>query len=123
MNTVFAVVAFSLLQPTAPEAQQVDVAADEMAAAQNAAAIEHLENSADLDADDPARLMNLGVAYARAGRLDEARAMFEAVIASDTRVRLETVEGEWVDSRRLAYRALAMLDNGQLDNRTRMAAR
>ena len=43
----------------------------------------------------------------------EARAMFEAAAQNDTRYRLETASGEWMDSRDLARRALAMLDKGE----------
>ena len=63
--------------------------------------------------DDPARLINLGVAYARTGDTARARAMFRAAHTSEERVDLETASGEWVYSRVLARRALAMLDSGE----------
>jgi hypothetical protein len=64
----------------------------------------------------------LGIAYARVGRTAEARAAFEAAASSDERFRLETASGEWMDSRDLARRALAMLDKGELSS-TQFAAR
>lgn len=62
--------------------------------------------------DDPAKLINLGVAYARKGDTVRARAMFRAAHNAEERVDLETAAGEWVYSRVLARRGLAMLDNG-----------
>lgn len=104
----------SLLMAQAPaEATAVEVAYDELSAGDTAAAIDKIEKSEAPDADHPARSINLGIAYARAGRTDEARAMFEAAAQSDTRYRLETASGEWMDSRDLARRALAMLDRGE----------
>lgn len=63
--------------------------------------------------DDPARLINLGVAYARKGDAVRARAMFRAAHNAPERVELETAAGEWVYSRVLARRGLAMLDSGE----------
>ncbi|MGB7408334.1 MAG: hypothetical protein WA908_07495, partial [Pontixanthobacter sp.] len=87
------------------------------------AAIRRIEANSQIAVDDPARLINLGIAHAREGRLAEARALFDAVMNHEDRVRLETASGEWVDSKRLAYRAMAMLNDGKLDTRARMAAR
>lgn len=86
------------------------------------AAIVEIENNEQLDANDPARLINLGVAYAQQGRTAEARAMFEAAMRSENRAALETSEGEWKDSRHLARLALKMLDDGNLGSE-RIAAR
>lgn len=128
MSMLFAVAALSLLAEPAPAQAQFDVAFDELAAAENSAAIEKIEANTQIDPSDPARLINLGIAYAREGRVLEARGLFEAVAKSDIRVSLETATGEWVDSHRLAHKALAMLDARQFDvrpadDRTRMAAR
>lgn len=104
----------SLLMAQAPvEAAAVEVAYDELASGDTAAAIDKIENGAAQDREHPARLINLGIAYARAGRSDEARAMFQAAAESDTRYRLETATGEWMDSRDLARQALAMLGRGE----------
>ena len=128
MSMMFAVAALSLLAEPVPAQGQFDVAFDELAAAENSAAIERIEANTQIDPSDPARLINLGIAYAREGRIDEARGLFEAAAKSDIRVSLETATGEWVDSHRLAHKALAMLDARQFDarpadDRTRMAAR
>lgn len=64
--------------------------------------------------DDPARLINLGVAYARMGDAARARVMFRAAHTAPERVELETAAGEWVYSRVLARRGLAMLVSGEL---------
>lgn len=64
------------------------------------------------ETDDPARLINLGIAYARMGDQERARAMFRAAHTAEERVDLETASGEWVYSRVLARRGLAMLDSG-----------
>ncbi len=76
----------------------------------DSAAIEELQSNTELEEDDLVRLINLGVAYARQGREEEARAMFEAAMRSDDREVLETANGEWKDSRHLARLALQMLD-------------
>jgi hypothetical protein len=73
--------------------------------------------------DDPARLINLGIAYARKGDETLARQLFEAARDNRSRVELETAEGEWVDSRRLARQALAMLERGEFAESARIAAR
>lgn len=98
-----------------------DVAYAELAAQRNQAAIEKLE--AQPVAEDPARLINLGIAYAREGRHDAARTMFERAARSENRLQLETASGEWVDSRWLAVRAIALLDAGEFGDSSRFAAR
>lgn len=103
--------------------EPVDVAFGELAAQRDAAAIERIESNAQLDEGDPARLINLGVAYARQGEVDAARDLFERAIRNAQRLNLETASGEWVDSRALARRALAALDRGELSASSRTAMR
>lgn len=62
---------------------------------------------------DPALLINLGIAYAQNGNVAEARANFEAAMSGREMTELETANGTTTDSRRLARRALAMLDRGE----------
>lgn len=93
--------------------QAVDVAYNDLAAGNDAAAIERIEANATLDNADPARLINLGVAHARQGDSVTARKLFLAAIASQDRYQLETGSGSWVDSRNLAREALAALDRGE----------
>lgn len=86
---------------------------DELVDGRNHAAIETIESNTAIAEDDPARLLNLGVAKARVGDYEAARAHFQAVIECEERVELETAEGKWVDSRHLARKALTMLDRGE----------
>ncbi|MBU0669020.1 MAG: hypothetical protein KKG32_02940 [Alphaproteobacteria bacterium] len=87
------------------------------------AAIAAIMDNDRIETDDPARLINLGIAYAREGDAELARQLFEAARDNRTRVELETAEGEWVDSRRLARQALAMLERGEFADSARIAAR
>ena len=86
---------------------------EELVANENVAAREAIENCDELAANDPARLINHGIALARTGNYDAARAEFEAAAGARNSIELETADGEWVDSRRLARKALAMLDKGE----------
>jgi hypothetical protein len=86
------------------------------------AAIAIMDNDR-IDNDDPARSINLGIAYARKGDDALARQLFEAARDSAERVELETAEGDWIDSRRLARQALAMLERGEFATGSRVAAR
>lgn len=97
-----------------------DVGYQELASGRDDAAITVITQQQETD--DPAKLINLGVAYARQGDVTRARAMFRAAHTAPERVELETAAGDWVYSRVLARRALAMLDNGAFD-RSGMLAR
>ena len=102
----------SLLAAHSASVATVDVAYDELVAGKAAAAIDRIEHSEARAQNHVAAYINLGVAYARVGRTDDARAMFQAAANSEERYRLETATGEWIDSRDLARKALAMLDKG-----------
>ncbi len=97
-----------------------NVAYDMLVEGRNAAAISAMEASPPVT-DDPARLINLGIAYARRGEGEKARALFELAVRSRERFELETATGEWIDSRTLARQALAMLDNGAFTAEGRLA--
>lgn len=103
---------FSVMLAAAIAAQPVagGVGYSELIAGQDDAAITVINRQQETD--DPARLINLGVAYARMGDTQRARAMFRAAHNAEERVDLETATGEWVYSRVLARRGLAMLDSG-----------
>ena len=105
---------FSVMLAAAIAAQPAtaEVGYPELVAGQDEAAITVINRQATTD--DPAKLINLGVAYARTGDVVRARAMFRAAHTSSERVDLETASGEWVYSRALARRGLAMLDSGEL---------
>ena len=89
---------------------EVDVAYEQLRDGDTAAAIRHLEESRD--GDDPARLINLGTAYARDGRAADAATMFRAALKSEQRW-LELADGSWRDSRELAQLALAQLEQSR----------
>lgn len=113
----------ALLAAAAPLAAQNDkVGYEPLMEGRTLAAIAEIESNNALHAKDPARLINLGIAYARTGQPAQARALFEAAMRSENRLALETSAGEWKDSRHLARLALKMLDSGQLSSE-RVAAR
>lgn len=82
-------------------------------------AIAILEAELEKHPGDPALLINLGIAQAQDGDDAAARANFEAALASREVVELATADGRATDSRRLARRALAMLDRGAFRAQTR----
>ncbi|QYU70001.1 hypothetical protein J4558_07760 [Leptolyngbya sp. 15MV] len=104
-------------------ADTVDVAYPELSQGRNEAAIARIERNDSLRTDDPARLINLGIAHAREGREGEARALFRTAVRSEESVRLETATGAWRDSRDLARMALQMLDRGEFSPARQMASR
>lgn len=109
--------AFSLaVDAPAPDAK--DVAYTELAAGQTQAAVAKLEGAGARHSDDPATLINLGAAYARAGQSDKALAAYRAAVATPERYDLQLADGTWTDSRLAARKAL----NGMLAARS-MAAR
>ena len=100
--------AFSLGLDTGPS-EQTDVGYDELANGNPAAAIEKIESSGALEEKDPAALINLGNAYARLGRMNEALRYYRAAVETDTRYDLELADGSWMDSRQAARLALIAL--------------
>lgn len=76
-------------------------------------AIAALESELEAHPGDPALLINLGIAHAQIGETEKARASFEAAMRSREVLDLETVNGTTTDSRRLARKAIAMLDRGE----------
>ncbi len=104
----------------APEDSQV--AYDALLDGRNHEAIAQIDAADALEAEDPARLINLGIAYARIGDDAKARELFAAAMRSDDRARLETSNGKWIDSAHLARKAMQELETGKL-RRERMASR
>lgn len=76
-------------------------------------AIRALEKQLEANPDDPALLINLGIAHATLGDEDKARQLFKAAMESRERIELETADGYAMDSRRLARKAIGMLDRGE----------
>ena len=112
------------MQPTgiaelgAPDTSDtVEVAYDQLSSGDVSAAIGRLEALRVENPDDPALLINLGSAYAQAGRMEQAEEAYQAAATSDVRYSLELADGSWVDSRRAARLALRNLEA------TRMAMR
>ncbi|MEE4155006.1 MAG: tetratricopeptide repeat protein [Erythrobacter sp.] len=88
-------------------------------------AIRRLELALDQRPEDPALLINLGIALAQIGEDAQAQTMFERALVSSEPVGLETAEGKLVDSRRLARKAMRMLERGEFtpDETDRVAAK
>lgn len=89
-----------------PAAAAPDVAYAELSAGQAQAAVVKLEANGAARSDDPATLINLGAAYARAGQPDKAMAVTRAAVQTPVRYDLELADGSWTDSRDAARRAL-----------------
>lgn len=94
--------------PPAPE-----LAAQPLAAGHAGQAIATLEQASIADPHDAAVLINLGIAYAQAGNDAKARAAFQQALACHEVVEVDTADGSSTDSRRLARKALKMLDRGE----------
>lgn len=65
-----------------------------------------IENARDIDAADPARLINLGYIHMRTGRIQTAQRLFEAARDSARPEMLVLASGEVISSRDVATRAL-----------------
>lgn len=89
---------------------RVDAAYEQLSQGRTAEAITKLNNSNAVKDQDPSALINLGTAYARVGRTDDARAMFVAARNSDAPYYVELADGSWVDSRKAAKMALLNLE-------------
>lgn len=117
MTGIFAALVMAQAAPAA-----ANVGYDTLVQGEADRAIEQIAAS-DLDVEDPARLINLGVAHAMAGDREQARSLFERAATSRERYDLETATGQWIESRRLALKALAALDRGTLGAEIRTASR
>lgn len=123
MSSILVIASLLVSAVPPPPASAVDAAYEDLQANRNETAIERIESSVDERSAHPAQLINLGVAYARQGDRARARAMFERAAASSERYELETADGQWVESRRLALKALAALDRGTFGTDLRTASR
>lgn len=90
-----------------------ELAARTLAAGRSDEARATLERASLADPHDPAVLINLGIAYAQAGDEAKARAAFAKALACEEVIELDTADGGTTDSRRLARKALRMLDRGE----------
>lgn len=106
--------------PSAPEPAVTEKAAlesDKLAKGRALTAIAALEKHVEKAPEDPGLLINLGIAHAQAGNTLTARTMFERALTSPEPIELETADGDITDSRRLARKALRMLENGEFTTR------
>ncbi|MFN3862725.1 MAG: tetratricopeptide repeat protein [Erythrobacter sp.] len=118
--TLFALALMAAMpQAAAPGAALVsadkggELAAQTLAAGRQDEALAVLERASAANPHDPAVLINLGIAYAHKGDDAKARAAFEAALACPDVVELDTADGSVTDSRRLARKALRMLERGE----------
>lgn len=114
--TAFALALFAatpLADGPAANLNPPELAVRPLAAGRAEQALATLQKASAANPDDPAVLINLGIAYAQAGDEAKARGAFEAALASDDVVELDTADGETTDSRRLARKAIRMLDRGE----------
>lgn len=82
-----------------------------LVAGDNKSALELLEASKRVHKNDPARLINLGQAYVREGRLGDAAHMFMAAMNSNRSFDLLLADGTVMNSRKVAELALSNLNN------------
>ena len=97
--------------------------ASALAQADDGAQLERLTRCDISAVRDPAVQINHAVAAARLGDDAKARQSFDAAARNAERFELETVAGEWLDSRVLARRGLALLDEGAFDKVDALAVR
>ena len=95
-----------------------ELAAQTLAAGREDEALAVLQRASAADPHDAAVLINLGIAYAQKGDDAKARAAFEAALTCHEVVELDTADGTATDSRRLARKALRMLDRGEFRPRS-----
>lgn len=109
--------AFSLGMDRIPS-DQADVAYEELARGQSDLALQKLEARGAQTSDDPATLINLGAAYARAGQNAKAVIAYRAAVNSPVRYDVQLSGGEWVDSRQAARESLeGILSNSHVTYR------
>jgi len=84
---------------------------DALVAGQNEIALQQLEAAEKVDANDPARLINLGQVYVRMGRTGDAARMFMAAMKSDRNFDLVLANGTVINSRAAADQALQNLNS------------
>ena len=75
----------------------------------NERAVSQILASAQVSRHDPAKLLNLGHAYARLDRMDEASALFTVVMQSRDSVDLVLADGSVMNSKEAARKAYARL--------------
>lgn len=102
-------------------AEAPELAAQTLAAGRASEALATLENAVAVDPHDPAVLINLGIAYAQAGDETKARAAFQQALTCQEVIELDTADGATTDSRKLARKAIRMLERGEFRAETTRA--
>lgn len=92
--------------------QSAPLASESLAAGRKAEALATLTRAVAEDPNDPAILINLGIALAQQGDDAQALAAFEQAL-SIRPVDLDIADGTSTDSRRLARKAIRMLERGE----------
>ena len=119
----FLVLAEGPVMVVSAPATDYDIGYRELVVGENRAAIEAIQECDELPSTDPARQINLAVALARVGQYEAAKERFDAAARNAERYELETASGDWVDSRVLARRGLAMLEVGKFGSMETLAVR
>lgn len=96
-----------------PSVETTALQSEQLAKGRAFTAIAALEKRVESAPQDPALLINLGIAHAQAGDAAAARSMFDRALVSPEPVELETADGGVIDSRRLARKAIRMLERGE----------
>jgi len=96
-----------------PSVETTALQSEQLAKGRAFTAIVALEKRVESAPEDPALLINLGIAHAQAGDAATARSMFERALVSQEPLELETADGGVIDSRRLARKAIRMLERGE----------
>lgn len=120
IRSVFMAASMAMLLPTAAMAAPSEVgytqgslAVSDLTNGRFAEAEKVLAAQSAEDARDPARLINLGIAYARSGQASKARTTFLAV-AKVPDEALMLSDGSEQSSRSIAREQLAMLDHNAI---------
>jgi len=75
----------------------------------NERAVFQIMGNEQVSSGDPAKLLNLGLAYARMGHTDDAAKIFKAVLESRDSVDLVLADGRMMNSKVAARKAYASL--------------
>jgi Tfp pilus assembly protein PilF len=87
----------------------VDAAYEQMANGNMLQVVARLRDSERDASADPSRLINLGTAYARLGRVDDAMRVYKAAATSSERYDIELADGTMMDSHAVARLAMKRL--------------
>jgi Tfp pilus assembly protein PilF len=84
---------------------------DALMSGDNQRAVDDIMKNLDARNADPAKLLNLGRAYARMGRNIEAARLFQAAIDSNNQFEVELADGRILPARKAAKLALSQIND------------